>query len=222
MNKIMIVEDTVTIRNELTLFLESCGYTVTALEDFKNVVNDIKLENPNIVILDINLPYADGYHVCRELRRQSDIPVIVVTSRNSEIDELMSMNLGADDFITKPYNPHILEARISAILRRSENVKIKDVVEYKGLLLNLLSGTVSYKGESAILTKNELKMLSFLIRNQGEIVSRDDLMEYMWNSDAFIDDNNLSVNITRLRKKLEQLSFSETIETRRGMGYQLP
>lgn len=172
--------------------------------------------------MDINLPYADGYHICRELRKKSDIPILVVTSWNSEVDELMSMNLGADDFIAKPYNLHILEARISAILRRSQNAQTRDVIEYKGLSLDLLSGTVSYQGEGILLTKNELKMHAFLIQHQGKIVLRDDLMEYMWNSEAFIDDNNLFVNMTRVRKKLEQLNFPETIGTRRGLGYQLP
>lgn len=218
----MIVDDAETIRKELASFLGSCGYKVSVLENFSHVVQDILQEKPDLVLLDINLPYADGYHICRELRKKSDIPILVVTSRNSEVDELMSMNLGADDFIAKPYNLHILEARISAILRRSQNAQTKDVIEYKGLSLDLLSGTVSYQGESVLLTKNELKMLAFLIQHQGNIVSRDDLMEYMWSSEAFIDDNNLSVNMTRLRKKLEQLGFPETIETRRGLGYQLP
>ena len=222
MNRIMIVDDAETIRKELASFLESCGYKVSVLENFSHVVQDILQEKPDLILLDINLPYADGYHICRELRKKSDIPILVVTSRNSEVDELMSMNLGADDFIAKPYNLHILEARISAILRRSQNAQTKDVIEYKGLSLDLLSGTVSYQGESVLLTKNELKMLAILIQHQGNIVSRDDLMEYMWSSEAFIDDNNLSVNMTRLRKKLEQLGFPETIETRRGLGYQLP
>lgn len=218
----MIVDDAETIRKELASFLGSCGYKVSVLENFSHVVQDILQEKPDLVLLDINLPYADGYHICRELRKKSDIPILVVTSRNSEVDELMSMNLGANDFIAKPYNLHILEARISAILRRSQNAQTRDVIEYKGLSLDLLSGTVSYPGESVLLTKNELKMLAFLIQHQGKIVSRDDLMEYMWSSEAFIDDNNLSVNMTRLRKKLEQLGFPETVETRRGLGYQLP
>ena len=222
MNGIMIVDDAETIRKELASFLGNCGYKVSILENFSHVVQDIIQEKPDLVLLDINLPYADGYHICRELRKKSDIPILVVTSRNSEVDELMSMNLGADDFIAKPYNLHILEARISAILRRSQNAQTRDVIEYKGLSLDLLSGTVSYQGESVLLTKNELKMLAFLIQHQGKIVSRDDLMEYMWSSEAFIDDNNLSVNMTRLRKKLEQLGFPETVETRRGLGYQLP
>lgn len=221
MNGIMIVDDAETIRKELASFLGSCGYKVSVLENFSHVVQDILQEKPDLVLLDINLPYADGYHICRELRKKSDIPILVVTSRNSEVDELMSMNLGADDFIAKPCNLHILEARISAILRRSQNAQTRDVIEYKGLSLDLLSGTVSYQGESVLLTKNELKMLAFLIQHQGKIVLRDDLMEYMWSSEAFIDDNNLSVNMTRLRKKLEQLGFPETVETRRGLGYQL-
>lgn len=222
MNGIMIVDDAETIRKELASFLGSCGYKVSVLENFSHVVQDILQEKPDLVLLDINLPYAYGYHICRELRKKSDIPILVVTSRNSEVDELMSMNLGADDFIAKPYNLHILDARISAILRRSQNAQTRDVIEYKGLSLDLLSGTVSYQGESVLLTKNELKKLAFLIQHQGKIVSRDDLMEYMWSSEAFIDDNNLSVNMTRLRKKLEQLGFPETVETRRGLGYQLP
>lgn len=166
MNKIMIVDDTETIRNELSSFLKNCGYDVTALSEFKNVVRDIIEKNPNIVILDINLPYADGYHICRELRKKSDVPILVVTSRSSEIDELMSMNLGADDFITKPYNLHILEARISAILRRSEHTQYQDTLSYRGLILDLSGGTISYEDKSALLTRNELKMLSFLIQNQ--------------------------------------------------------
>lgn len=224
MNKfeIMIVDDTETIRKELAAFLEGSGYQVIVLDKFINVVDEILHKNPNLVILDINLPYANGYNICRELRKQADIPVLIVTSRNTETDELMSMNLGADDFIAKPYNLHILEARISAILRRTKKTQIQEVIDYKGLSLNVLSGTISYEEKSDILTKNELKMLSFLIQNQGKIVSRDDLMEYMWSSELFMDDNTLSVNMTRLRKKLKQMGFPETVETRRGLGYLLP
>lgn len=222
MYRIFIVEDDEPIRIQLKVLLEKYGYQAVVSDDFEHMVDRIVEADPHLILLDINLPQFDGYHVCREIRRQSEVPIIMVTSRDSEVDELMSMNLGADDFIAKPYNLHILEARISAILRRSQNAQTKDVIEYKGLSLDLLSGTVSYQGESVLLTKNELKMLAFLIQHQGNIVSRDDLMEYMWSSEAFIDDNNLSVNMTRLRKKLEQLGFPETIETRRGLGYQLP
>lgn len=222
MSNIIIIEDDQKIRDELCTLLERYGYDCKAPDKFENCALEVLRSGADLCLLDINLPLYDGYHICREIRKSSDIPIIMVTSRDSEVDELMSMNLGADDFIAKPYNLHILEARISAILRRSQNAQIKDVIEYKGLSLDLLSGTVSYQGESVLLTKNELKMLAFLIQHQGNIVSRDDLMEYMWSSEAFIDDNNLSVNMTRLRKKLEQLGFPETIETRRGLGYQLP
>lgn len=155
-------------------------------------------------------------------KEKSDVPIIVVTSRDNEMDELMSMNLGADDFITKPYNTQILLARIESILRRVHGSSNRDTIAYNDLKLNLSNGTVTYKGNTAELTKNELKILSCLIKNKGKIVSRDDLMDFMWNSDIFVDDNNLSVNVTRLRKKLEGVGMKENIETRRGLGYILP
>lgn len=150
------------------------------------------------------------------------MPIIVVTSRDNEMDELMSMNLGADDFVTKPYNTQILLARIETILRRVQGSSMRDTLVYNDLKLNLSNGSVTYKGEKAELTKNEIKILSCLYKNKGKIVSRDDLMDFMWNADVFVDDNNLSVNVTRLRKKLEALGMEKNIETRRGLGYILP
>ena len=148
------------------------------------------------------------------------MPIIVVTSRNSEIDELMSMNLGADDFVTKPYNTQILLARIEAILKRiNKNSTVQDVLEYKDMKLNLSNGTLSYKDKNIEITKNELKILSYLIKNKGNIVSREALMNYLWDCEMFIDDNTLSVNVTRIRKKLEELGLKNVIETRRGLGY---
>lgn len=222
MYKVLIVEDTETIRNELKIFLANYGYTVLAPEKFNDIINYIFQNEPDLVLLDINLPFVDGYHICREIRKKSSMPIIIVTSRNNEMDELMSMNLGADDFISKPYNSQILEARISSVLRRSKGSNVSNVVEYRRLKLNLSSGTITYSEKTMELSKNELKLLSFLIQNQGQIVSRDDLMDYMWSTEAFIDYNNLSVHVTRLRKKLEEIGFQETIETRRGLGYQLP
>ena len=172
--------------------------------------------------MDINLPVFDGYYICREIRKTSDIPIIVVTSRDNEVDELMSMNLGADDFITKPYNTQILLARIASILRRTQGPNTQETIAYNDLKLNLSNGSITYKGIAAELTKNEIKILSCLIKNKGKIVSRDDLMDFMWSSDIFVDDNNLSVNVTRLRKKLEEVGMKENIETRRGLGYILP
>ena len=222
MSKIIIIEDTETIREELKTFLMRYGYEVVAPINFENIIHDTLKEQPNLILLDINLPVLDGYYICREIRKKSDVPIIVVTSRDNEMDELMSMNLGADDFITKPYNTQILLARIESILRRVHGFNIQDTIVYNDLKLNLSNGSVIYNGRTAELTKNELKILSCLIKNKGKIVSRDDLMDFMWNSDVFVDDNNLSVNVTRLRKKLEGVGMKENIETRRGLGYILP
>ncbi|MTM42981.1 response regulator, partial [Turicibacter sanguinis] len=171
----------------------------------------------------INLPVFDGYYICKEVRKSSDVPIIVVTSRDSELDELMSMNLGADDFITKPYNTQILLARISSILKRTYgSLSASETLCYKGLTLNLSNGSITYEQKTMELTKNELKILGCLIKNQGQIVSRDVLMEHLWKSDLFVDDNTLSVNVTRLRKKLEEIGLKDAIETRRGLGYIMP
>jgi DNA-binding response OmpR family regulator len=222
MSKIIIIEDTEKIREELKTFLIRYGYEVVAPTNFENIINDTLREEPNLILLDINLPIFDGYYICREIRKISDVPIIVVTSRDNEMDELMSMNLGADDFVTKPYNTQILLARIETILRRVQGSNIRDTLVYNDLKLNLSNGSVTYKGEIAELTKNEIKILSCLYKNKGKIVSRDDLMDFMWNEDVFVDDNNLSVNVTRLRKKLEGLGMKKNIETRRGLGYILP
>jgi len=222
MAKIIIIEDTETIREELKTFLIRYGYEVVAPTNFENIINDTQKEEADLILLDINLPVYDGYYICREIRKSSNIPIIVVTSRDNEMDELMSMNLGADDFITKPYNTQILLARIESILRRINGIQSQELITYHDLKLNLSNGSITYKENTAELTKNELKILSCLIKNKGKIVSRDDLMDFMWNSDIFVDDNNLSVNITRLRKKLEGVGMKDNIETRRGLGYILP
>ena len=223
MPKIIIVEDAITIREELKTFLTKYGYEVLAPSTFRNILQYIEKEQANLILLDINLPVFDGYHICREIRKKSDVPIIIVTSRDTEMDELMSMNIGADDFITKPYNTQILLARISSILKRSSGGNIKqDILDYKELLLNLSNSSITYKENTIDITKNELKILSCLIKNKGNIVSRDDLMEFMWTSYIFVDDSNLSVNITRLRKKLEGVGMKNNIETRRSLGYIMP
>ncbi len=223
MSKIVIIEDTEKIREELKTFLIRYGYEAVAPTNFESIIDDTLKEEPTLILLDINLPVFDGYYICREIRKIADVLIIVVTSRDNEMDELMSMNLGVDDFITKPYNTQILLARIESILRRVHGgANLQDTVFYNDLKLNLSNGSVIYKGRTAELTKNELKILSCLIKNKGKIVSRDDLMDFMWNADVFVDDNNLSVNVTRLRKKLEGVGMKENIETRRGLGYILP
>ncbi|NFH69972.1 response regulator transcription factor [Clostridium botulinum] len=223
MYKIMIVEDDVTIRDELKNLLNRYGYEVSIIDDFSNAVNHIVESNCDLILLDVNLPVFDGYHICREVRKNLDTPIIIVTSRDNEIDELMSMNLGADDFITKPYNTQILLARISSILKRTyKKNDSSEILKYKDLILDLSNGSVSYNNKSCELTKNELKILAYLIKNQNSIVSRDILMETLWNSDIFVDDNTLSVNVTRLRKKLDDIGIKDAIETRRGLGYIMP
>ena len=204
----------------MKVFLTRYGYEVLVPDDFSNIIDYVKSKNPNLILLDINLPIFDGYYICREIRKFSEVPIIIVTSRDSDVDELMSMNLGADDFITKPYNTQILLARIESILKRVyRNSTVQDVLEYGDMKLNLSNGTIVYNDKVIELTKNELKILSYLIKNRGKIVSRESLINYLWNCEMFIDDNTLSVNVTRIRKKLEEIGLSNIIETRRGLGY---
>lgn len=177
---------------------------------------------PQLILLDVNLPTHDGYTICREWRKQSEVPIIIVTSRSSDVDELMSMHLGADDFITKPFNTQILMARIEAILKRTYQQGNSQVLTYHDLQLDVAKGVLSYQNEHVTLTKNELIIFQYLVQNQGTIVARESLMEYLWSTSAFIDDNTLSVNVTRLRKKIEGLGVTNPIETRRGLGYLLP
>ena len=220
MTKIFIIEDEKTIRDELSIFLSRYGYEVEAPTEFENIIDCVKEKKPNLILLDINLPIFDGYYIYREIRKFSDVPIIIVTSRDSDIDELMSMNLGADDFVTKPYNTQILLARIESILKRVyKNSGAQDVLEYNGIQVNLANGNISYNDKTIEITKNELKILSYLIKNKGNIVSRENLMNYLWDCEMFIDDNTLSVNVTRIRKKLDELGLSNVIETRRGLGY---
>ncbi len=220
MQKIMIIEDAPVIREELQVFLTRYGYEVEAPSEFTTILEQFTLSRPQLILLDINLPVFDGYYLCKEIRKISEVPIIVVTSRDSELDELMSMNLGADDFVTKPYNTQILLARISSLLKRTYgNPVVSEVLTYKGLSLNLANGSMKFENQSMELTKNELKILACLLKNQGQIVSREMLMEQLWKSDLFVDDNTLSVNVTRLRRKLEEIGLSGAIETRRGLGY---
>ena len=219
MKKILIIEDDEAIRNELKTFLCRYNYDTLVVEKFENIIEEIKKENADLILLDINLPIFDGFYICREIRKNFNVPIIIVTSRDSDIDELMSMNLGADDFITKPYNTQILLARINSVLKRVYSKEVQESMVYKDLVLNLSNGTISYKDNTLNLTKNEIKILSYLIKNKGKIISRENLMEYLWNDDFFVDDNTLSVNITRLRKKIESIGLKNPIETRRGLGY---
>lgn len=220
MPKIMIIEDDPSIRDELTLVLDNEGYQAAAVTEFTAVADQIRSFCPDLILLDLGLPGRDGMALCGDIRRAGHIPVIFVTSRDSTVDELRALSLGGDDYITKPYNIPVLLARIKAVLRRSGGSAEPDILEAAGLTLHLTKGTVSAGRKTAELTRNELKILACLIERQGSIVSRADLIDALWDSRIYIDDNTLSVNVTRLRAKLEEIGLPDSIRTRRGMGYQ--
>lgn len=220
MQKILIVEDDEKLRNELEIFLSHQGYQAECLKKFDNTIADILEINPNLILLDINLPGEDGEYICKEIRKQSNMGIIIVTSRNNELDELVSINYGADHYITKPFNIHILLAKINSLLRRTNNSnESKDKIDAKDFILNISNSTIIKDDRIIDLTKNEYKILKYLIENRNKIVSREDIMDCLWENESFIDDNTLSVNITRLRSKLEELGLKDIIETKRGQGY---
>ena len=220
MQKILIVEDDEKLRNELEIFLNNNGYQAECLKKFDNTIHDILEINPNLILLDINLPGVDGEYICKEIRKQSDMGIIIVTSRDNELDELVSINYGADYYITKPFNIHILLAKINSLLRRTNNsIESKDKIDAKDFILNISNSTIIKDDKIIDLTKNEYKILKYLIENREKIVSREDIMDCLWENESFIDDNTLSVNITRLRSKLEELGLKDIIETKRGQGY---
>ena len=220
MQKIVIVEDDKKIRKELEAFLNKNGFLAKGLEKFDNTIQDILAENADLVLLDINLPYTDGEFVCKEVRKTSDVPIIMVTSRDNEIDELMSLNYGADQYVTKPYNIQILLAKINGLLKRNKKSdKEMQEIECDGFKLNIAERVIKKDDRKIELTKNEYTILYYLCINRGRIVSRDEIMDYLWESEEFIDDNTLSVNVKRLRGKLEELGLVDRIETRRGQGY---
>lgn len=219
--RIFIIEDEDKIREELSTFLSRYGYETVTSTNYEDIVDETLKAKPHVILLDINLPYYDGYYICREIRKISKLPIIVVTSRDSDMDELMSMNLGADDFITKPYNTQILLARISSILRRTYENRDSDNIVYRELKYNPSNSEVEVGENKIELTKNESKILSILIKNKGKIVSRDEIIKALWQTDEFIDDNTLTVNINRLRKKLEEIGAIGYLQTKRGQGYLL-
>lgn len=219
MYKIYIVEDEIKLKLELKDLLTSYDYEVMVSDDFDNIVENILSSNSDLVLLDINLPKYDGYHICKQLRKVSNIPIIIVTSRNTQIDELMSMNLGADDFVTKPYNTQILLSRINALLNRAYGNKVETILEYNLVKLDIIQGILYYKNEKIELTKNETKILYLLMKNSGKIVTRETIMNELWQSEEFIDENTLTVGINRLRKKLEEYDLKDFLITKRGKGY---
>ena len=222
MSKILIVEDDEKLRKELKIFLEKNGYEVKILEEFENAIQDILKENADLILLDINLPYTDGEYICKEIRKVSNLPIIMVTSRNSEIDELISLNNGADQYVVKPYNVQILLAKIAGLLKRTQNTDGNpNKINCNDFILNISKSCIERGDEQKELTKNELKILHYLALKKGQIVSRDEIINYLWDSESFIDDNTLTVNMTRLRTKLDEIGLQDRIETKRGQGYML-
>ena len=216
---IYVVEDDTAIRGELVQALERNGFEVAWCETFDRVVEDVQQRDPDLVLLDLTLPGTDGQFICRELRAVSEVPIVVLTSRTTEIDEVMSMTMGADDFIPKPYSIRVLVARIQALLRRIAGAEAKNVLEYNGVRLDLARSIASSATGQIELTKNEMRILGLLMSRAGTIVSREEIMRDLWDSDAFVDDNTLTVNINRLRATLAKIGVSDYLVTHRGRGY---
>ena len=220
MSKILIIEDDEKLRKELEIFLNKNGYEATSLENFENPVKDAIEINSDLILLDINLPNIDGEYILKEIRKVSNVPIIMITSKDNELDELISLNYGADQYVTKPFNLQILLAKIAGLLRRSKLTDTnQNKIDCQDFILNV-SKSMLEKGNTQIeLTKNELKILYFLVSKRGQIVSREEIINYLWESESFIDDNTLTVNMKRLRTKLEEVELQDLIETRRGQGY---
>lgn len=220
MTKILVVEDDHQIQQELVLLLQRNGFEAQALTSFESVPQQIIAAHPDLVLLDLNLPGIDGQQICREVRQLSNVPIIVVTSRNTDLDELMVLSLGADDFIAKPYNTQILLMHITSVLRRANSdVTTGTKLSHASVTLDSSSCKVSANQKSVELTKNELRILSLLMQNAGTVVSRQRIQEELWQSDEFVDDNTLTVNISHLRNTLASIGVEDFVMTRRGLGY---
>lgn len=217
MKKIFIVEDEISICQELVELLKKEGYEADYLHSFEHPAQDVLTSGADLLLLDINLPGINGEMLLREIRRQSDIPIIMVTSRTGEVDEVLSMSYGADDYITKPYHPTILLLRIAAILKRTAGNG--NIGFYEEAQVNFSKGILSRGNQELVLTKNEMIIFQLLLTNQNRIVTRDELMTALWDNDEFINDNALSVNISRLRAKLAEFGYADAIETRKKQGY---
>ena len=219
--KILMIEDDPLIRNELDTLLQSNGYETAAPEDFDNVIDQIKAEQPHLILLDIKLPGTSGFSLCTQIRTFSQVPIIFVTSCNTDMDELNSILLGGDAFITKPYNTAILLAKINALLKRHYACGQEESLTWQGAVLHPESSRLEYQGRQAELTKNELKILVFLFRHAGRICSRSDLIDHLWDNQLYVDDNALSVNINRIREKLSAIGLKDFIRTKHRQGYMI-
>lgn len=220
MYRILIVEDDFVIANSLKEHLAKWSYDVEYVTDFKEVLTQFINYNPQVVLLDISLPFLNGYHWCTEIRKVSSVPIVFLSSAADNMNIVMAMNLGADDFIAKPFDLNVVTAKIQALIRRSYSFSGQvNVMEHKGVILNISNATLTYSNEKIQLTKNDFKLLQILFEKAGTVVSRDSIMARLWEDDNFVDDNTLTVNITRIRKKLEEIGLVNFIKTKKGIGY---
>lgn len=223
MYRIYLVEDDQIIADTIAQKLSAWGFTVKCTEDFSNVMGEFVAFQPHLVLLDITLPFYNGYHWCQEIRRVSRVPILFLSSAAENINIVMAINMGADDFISKPFDLSVLLAKVQAALRRAYDYQGEShLIEHNGAVFNSLDCTVVYKGQRAELTKNETRMMQLLLENKPNVVSRDDLMAALWACDAYVDENTLYVNMTRLRKKLESIGLYAFIHTKKGLGYMVP
>ncbi len=222
MYRILIVEDDEIIAAAMAKHLTGWGYEVRAVSDFHCVMHDFVQFGPQLVLLDLTLPFYNGYHWCAQIRQVSKVPVVFISSASDNMNVVMAMNMGGDDFIAKPFDLNVLTAKVQALLRRSYDFAGQShLLEFHGAILNMDSATLTYRNQRMELTKNEYRILQVLLENKGRAVSRDRLMEHLWDSDSFVDDNTLTVNINRLRKKLKEAGLEDMITTRKGLGYQI-
>lgn len=220
MYKILIVEDDMTIARSMKKHLTSWGYEVEYITDFHDVMASFVSVDPQLILLDISLPLFNGFHWCSEIRKVSKVPIIFISSASDNMNIVMAMNMGGDDFISKPFDLNVLTSKVQALLRRTYDFTGQtNLLQHKGAIVNVSDGTVMYDSQRVDLTKNELKILQFLLESKGKTVSRDALMTRLWETDSFIDDNTLTVNVTRLRKKLERVGLIDFIMTKKGIGY---
>lgn len=222
MYKILLVEDDPNISRSIKSNLEMWGYSVSAVTDFRDVLSQFVDFDPELVILDIGLPFFNGYHWCSEIRKVSTVPIIFVSSAGDNLNIVMAMNMGGDDFISKPFDLSVLVAKVQALIRRTYAFHGQaHLLSHKEVILNIGEGTLSYKSVKIDLTKNDLKIMQTLFEHPGEVVSRSEIMHHLWDSDSFIDDNTLTVNVTRLRKKIDDIGLEGFIQTKKGIGYMI-
>ena len=220
MYRLLIVEDDLVIAKSIKNHIKSWGYEAECITDFKSVISSFVAYDPQLVLLDISLPFFNGYHWCSEIRKLSKVPIIFISSASDNMNIVMAMNMGGDDFIAKPFDLNVLTAKVKALLRRTYDfVGQTNLLEHKGVILNTSDATLIYNNEKIQLTKNDNKILQVLIENKGKAVSRENIMVKLWETDSYVDDNTLTVNITRLRKKLQELGLNNFIITKKGIGY---